>query len=40
MEEAPGKSQTLCMDCCKEDGLVKTGSEKGNIEVLFDLVSE
>jgi hypothetical protein len=40
LEEAQGKAQTLCMDCCKEEGLVKTGSEKGNDETLFDLASE
>jgi hypothetical protein len=40
MGETQGKPQTLCMDCCREEGLVKTGSEKGDAEVLFDLVNE
>ncbi len=40
LEEGQGKSRKLCMGCCKEEGLVKTGSEKGNVETLFDLASE
>ena len=37
LEEPQGKNQSLCMDCCKEEGLVKPGSEKENSEMLFDL---
>jgi hypothetical protein len=38
--EGKGKSQTLCMDCCKEKGLVKQGSEKDGAETLFDLSND
>jgi hypothetical protein len=37
IEVTHGKPQSLCMDCCKEDGMVRTGSEKENSEILFDL---
>ncbi len=40
LEEAKGKSQTLCMDCCQEKGMVKAGSEKEDAELLFDLSNE
>jgi hypothetical protein len=40
LEEAHAKPQALCMDCSKDGGLVKTGSEKGKDEVFFDLAGE
>jgi len=35
--ETKGQTQTLCMDCCQEKGLVMAGSEKEDAEKLFDL---
>jgi hypothetical protein len=40
LEEVKGKSEILCMDCCKESGMVKAGSQKEDAELLFDLSSE
>ena len=40
IEESKGKNQTLCMNCCRDKGLVKSSSEKGDAEVLFDLSNE
>lgn len=40
LEGAKGKTQSLCMDCCKDDGMIRVGSEKENSEILFDLGSE
>jgi len=39
-EEEKGKSETLCMHCCQERGLVKPGSEKEDADVLFDLSNQ
>lgn len=33
-------SQTLCMNCCIEKGLVKPESDKEGAEMLFDLSNE
>ena len=40
LEEAQGKTRCLCVECCKEEGLVRAGSEKENSEILFDLGSD
>ena len=40
LEESKGKSETLCMDCCKKKGIVKAGSAKEDAEILFDLSND
>jgi hypothetical protein len=37
LEEEKGKTQILCLDCCKDNGMVKAGSEKEDADLLFDL---
>ncbi len=36
-EETQGQAQTLCVNCCKEKGMLKGESEKEDAEMLFDL---
>lgn len=40
LEEVKGQIRILCMDCCKENGMVKAGSPKEDAEILFDISSE
>ena len=40
LEEAKGKTKSLCMDCCQEKGLVKTESTKDAAECIFDLSAD
>ncbi len=40
LDEAKGKTRTMCMDCCQEKGLVKPESDKADAEMLFDLSNE
>jgi hypothetical protein len=40
VEITKSKSQTLCMNCCIEKGLVKPESDKEGAEMLFDLSNE
>ena len=40
LEVGKGKSQTLCMDCCLEKGLVKPESDKEGCDMVFDLSNE
>jgi sulfur relay (sulfurtransferase) complex TusBCD TusD component (DsrE family) len=37
LEEEKGKSQIICMDCCLKRGLVKSESDKTDVELVFDL---
>lgn len=36
-EEQEGVSQTVCMDCCRKNNLVKPENGKEGAELLFDL---
>jgi hypothetical protein len=38
--EEKGKSQTWCMECCQQKGLVKKESSKEGAETNFDLSNE
>jgi hypothetical protein len=40
LEEAKGKNLSLCIDCCREKGMLKPESEKEGAETIFDLSNE
>jgi hypothetical protein len=40
LEEDKGKSQSMCMNCCQEKGLVKVSHHKGQQDGLFDLSND
>lgn len=40
LEETKGKNLSLCIDCCREKGMLKPESEKEGAETIFDLSNE
>jgi hypothetical protein len=40
LEESKDKRLTLCMECCRENGMVKAESTKEGAEILFDLSND